>query len=312
MTLSPHSLDLEVDPQAVRLARRWVGDVFAELGRDDLVDSASLGVSELVTNALLHADPPITVSVRGTRAHPRVEVRDNSHDRPEANPNITEDDSLLSTVGRGIAMVAMFSASWGSEIAADGKTVWFEPTPEPMDELDLTGEVLDLDELMRRRRPGPGDAADTVDMVRIHLLGMPVTLFVEFRQRYADLRRELHLLALAHRDDYPLAAELADVMLRVEQERRLSSGLEDLDRAYAQGRDRTDLEYWVPSTTPETMRRLLDLLGRADAFSEEHRLLTPSPTPLQRRMRIWYLGEFVRQGRGEQPRPWDGPLSHDP
>lgn len=307
MTVSPHSLDLEADPQAVGVARQWVGDVLAQIGRRDLADSASLGVSELVTNALLHADPPITVSVRGTRAHPRVEVRDTSHARPEPNPDITDEESLLSTVGRGIAMVAMFSASWGSEIDADGKTVWFEPTTEPTDEVDLAGEVLDLDELMRVRRPEVVTGTD--DLRRIHLLSMPVRLFIDYRQRYADLRRELHLLALAHPDDYPLAAELADVMLRVEQERRLSSGLESLDRAYAEGRDRADLEYWVPAATPRTMERLLHLLGRSDAFSEEHRLLTPSATPLQRELRRWYLGEFVRQGAGEEPHPWPGPFA---
>ena len=48
------------------------------LGRDDLADAAQLGVSELVTNAILHADPPIAVRLGGTRSHPRVEVHDSS------------------------------------------------------------------------------------------------------------------------------------------------------------------------------------------------------------------------------------------
>ena len=74
MPLNREPLPLEPDPQSVKRAREWVGDVLERLGRDDLVDSAELGVSELVTNAILHADPPITVRVRGTRNHPRVEV----------------------------------------------------------------------------------------------------------------------------------------------------------------------------------------------------------------------------------------------
>ena len=81
MPLNREPLPLEPDPKSVKRAREWVGDVLERLGRDDLVDAAELGVSELVTNAILHADPPITVRVRGTRNHPRVEVRERTNVR---------------------------------------------------------------------------------------------------------------------------------------------------------------------------------------------------------------------------------------
>jgi len=54
------------------------------------------------------------------------------------------------------------------------------------------------------------------------------------------------------------------------------------------------------------MGRLREVLDEADAFCREQRLLTPPPTPQLLAMRNWYLGEFVRQGAGEEPLPWTG------
>ncbi len=72
------TLALPATPPSVRLARDWVTSVLREIGRDELADSARLAVSELVTNAILHAEPPMTVHVRGTAEHPRIEVTDQS------------------------------------------------------------------------------------------------------------------------------------------------------------------------------------------------------------------------------------------
>ena len=95
------TLELVPEPQSVRRARVWVVSELATIGRDDLADAAELGVSELVTNAILHADPPIVVRVGGTAAHPRVEVHDNSPAPPKAR-SMTADERLLATVGRGL------------------------------------------------------------------------------------------------------------------------------------------------------------------------------------------------------------------
>ena len=73
MPLDKHALPLEAEPSAVADARRWVVDACRELERDDLIECAELGVSELVTNAVLHGLPPLWVRVRGTREHPRIE-----------------------------------------------------------------------------------------------------------------------------------------------------------------------------------------------------------------------------------------------
>jgi hypothetical protein len=131
-------------------------------------------------------------------------------------------------------------------------------------------------------------------------------VFAHYRLWYEDLRRELRLLALAHGDSYPVARELSDLSLQVEQERRQASGVDRLDAAIAAGADRADLEYDVPVGAPATMARLDELLELADAFCREQRLLTLAPTQQMLDLRAWYLGEFTRQAAGDEPRAWTG------
>ena len=113
-------------------------DAIADIGRTELADTAELGVSELVTNAVLHATDPITVRVRGTQEHPRVEVRDGSTEPPVmpiAPPKTSvlplDEDELLLTFGRGLDIVARCADAWGAEIEENGKVMWFAPASDP-------------------------------------------------------------------------------------------------------------------------------------------------------------------------------------
>jgi anti-sigma regulatory factor (Ser/Thr protein kinase) len=318
------TLLLEPEPQSVRRARLWVVEELQDLGRSDLVDAAELGVSELVTNAILHADPPITVRLRGTAQHPRVEVHDNSRRPPAVNSDMAEDDKLLRTVGRGLGIVALYSTNWGADVSAEGKVVWFEPALEPsfdfedgldgdLDEglagdlsgepADLAGDVFDLDRAVDALMT---EAEAPAELVTVRLVGMPARVFGGFRIWYAEIRRELRLLAFSHGADYPVAAELAEITLQVEQERRMARGIEELDAALEAGLDRVDLTYLVPSSAAVTMARLADLLDQVDEFCREHRLLTMAASPQQVQLRRWYTGEFSRQAAGLDPLPWHG------
>ena len=86
-----------------------------------LVDDVQLVVSELVTNALLHAGTSFTVMLR-TGLGPAVvlQVRDGS----EAGPTMGA-MAFLDTAGRGIGIVAALSQAWGfDEHEGGGKSVW--------------------------------------------------------------------------------------------------------------------------------------------------------------------------------------------
>ena len=299
------TLELASEPQSVKHARAWVLDELAAIGREDLMDAAELGVSELVTNAILHADPPIVVRVGGTPTHPRVEVHDTSAAPPQIR-DMTNDERLLATVGRGLGIVAMYSSTWGAEISSNGKVVWFEPSAEPEfleDGPDLVPAVFDLSEIVAERVAAAGEPDDRQ---AVRLIGMPVKIFAHYRTWYDELRRELRLLALNHGNDYPVAMELSEITLQVEQERRQATGVDRLDEAIAQDQERVDLEYHVPAGAGATMSRLLELLAEVDVFCREQRLLTLEPTPQQLVLREWYLGEFARQTNGEEPVAWSG------
>lgn len=309
MPLNLEALPLRSDPESVGRARAWVRGILTRLDRRDIVETAELGVSELVTNAILHGTPPITIRVRGTRDHPRVEVRDASNRPPEVNVGMTDEDQLLSTFGRGLGLVALHSSAWGAELVPEGKVVWFEPACEPRMEGELNGEVFDLDQTVQERIEATGLPDDPL-LVRI--IDLPVALFERFRRRFNELGRELRLLSLAHGHTYPIAKELSDVFLQVEQERRLTRGMEELERAAEAGLDRVSVDLLVPRTSPATSARLLEVLERADEFCREQRLLVLAAGPQELEMQRWWLGEFVRQGAGEEPRPWTGSFALDP
>ena len=70
--------ELAADPANVGRARRLLRAALAESGNDIPVDAAVLLLSEVVTNAFVHAGGVVTVRVRATPAGVRVEVEDRS------------------------------------------------------------------------------------------------------------------------------------------------------------------------------------------------------------------------------------------
>lgn len=297
---------MPASPASVKLARAWVTEILRELGRADLVFAAQLGVSELVTNAILHANPPLTVRVRGTVEHPRIEVTDHSPGplRPTTLQLVDVDDDPT-TFGRGLALVAMNSQQWGSESDVDGigKTVWFEPAAE----MNADGDVLEMFQLGDEegfREPGKPPA----DSVGITLLRVPAELFGQLRRYHFELRRELRLLALSDPRRYPIAVDITAVFRQADTERREASGVSKLDDAIARGLRSVDLEYAVPASAPSTMDRIRTLLEECYRFFADEHLLSVAPPKQLLDLQAWYFGEFVRQGRGEEPHPWTGPL----
>lgn len=305
MPLTRRSLALPAETASVPLARAWVTDVFTEIGRTELVAAAQLGVSELVTNAILHARPPLTVSVQGTVAHPRVEVVDHAPGRIRPPDLALADSDEPTTFGRGLAMVALNAAQWGSETLPDGmgKRVWFEPSAQMNDDLDLEAAFADLDEETGEEAPAP-----PADSLRVVLLGMPVSLLSQLRRYHFELRRELRLLALADADRYPLAVEITELFATADARMRASSGLSGLDNAIERGLDKVDVDLAVPADGPEVVAGLAALLeGIYEEFADEH-LLAMAPPPELQALQGWYFGEIIAQGEGAAPRAWSNEL----
>jgi anti-sigma regulatory factor (Ser/Thr protein kinase) len=298
--LNRPALALGPGPRSVQDARRWVVGTCRDIGRDDLVECAELGVSELVTNALMHAESPIRVRVRGTREHPRVEVRDASIDVPPLPETTTLQDEadMLLTFGRGLSIVARAADAWGVEREADGKTMWFAPARVFADE-GVEGRVTGV---VAKRAPEPPIPAK--DRVEVELRDVPVAAYIAFTHHYQELRREVGLLALAHQQDYPLAKNLSDLFGSLEQPLRAGLGSERIEAAQAAGKDSITLNVTLAKAPARGLEQLIELLDLADAFCREERLLSLARTPEQRSFQTWFLGEFVRQSNGHSPAPW--------
>jgi hypothetical protein len=106
-------------PQA---ARRFVVDVLqeSEVGVG-LVEDASLVVTELATNALLHAHSAASVTLAVDDAIVHLSVADAATALP-----ILHLPGALDTSGRGLRMVAALSQHWGADLVNGGKVVWVE------------------------------------------------------------------------------------------------------------------------------------------------------------------------------------------
>ncbi len=301
MPLNRPALSLGSGPRGVQDARRWVVATCRDIGRADLVECAELGVSELVTNALLHGAPPIQVRVRGTWEHPRVEVRDGSTTPPLLPSTVepTDEDDLLLTFGRGLSIVARSSEAWGAEIEEDGKIVWFNPAPVFSEEDGAEGVITGIVSEPRSMSDSPG-------MIEFEIRDVPLRSYVAFHRHYRELRREVRLLALAHEADYPLAKSLSDLFGALEQPLHDGMGLDQVEAALEAGSTTTDVHVVMDAASADVIGRFIELLDLADAFCREERLLSLARTVEQQRFQEWFLGEFVRQANGEEPLPWVG------
>ena len=105
-------------------------------------------LSELATNAVLHAGTDFTVSVDVLEDALRVQVRDASRRSPRARRY-----GLGATTGRGLGLVEALAQDWGVEVDGSGKTVWcvvpLHPGPDGDPDLSAFLSADDLAELGR-------------------------------------------------------------------------------------------------------------------------------------------------------------------
>ncbi|MGP4004098.1 ATP-binding protein [Streptomyces sp. 8N706] len=124
------TVELQALPSRIGQVRRIVSAQLRYWHLDPLIDAAALGVTELLTNVHRHAEPDKQCRIEIVLLLDRltVSVRDND---PRV-PSLRGAD-LAATCGRGLALVASVSESWGVRPHDDGgKVVWFSlPTPVP-------------------------------------------------------------------------------------------------------------------------------------------------------------------------------------
>jgi anti-sigma regulatory factor (Ser/Thr protein kinase) len=115
------SLELPLDHAAASRARHFVCDTLRAWGCDDAIPDAELLVSELVTNAVLHARLATRVTIERDCAVLRFSVYDASPTRPRPREYGPE-----AVTGRGLLLVDRIARRWGVDPQDAGKCVWFE------------------------------------------------------------------------------------------------------------------------------------------------------------------------------------------
>jgi anti-sigma regulatory factor (Ser/Thr protein kinase) len=312
-TVGRFDAQLPAELSSVVAARRLVeGAAAAWAIPDGIAEDASLAVSELVTNAVLHAGTTIGVSVRRLGTGMRLEVTDGNAHVPMIDVEHPED--LLATrsmTGRGLAVVAATADRWGADPGSGaGKTIWAEVgtgrrrvdaapapmyPPEPLAlELEpdaVAAGLLPLTALARQGR-------------RVHLIGVPVQLLVESVHQLADLQREMQVIGLDHGGPAELA-ELANSSrdLAPQIGALQDSGLSQAQAAMARGEAVVDLDLLVPDDAEALLDRLGALLRRVTGSIVKRHLLTLPPSNEVEAYNSWYRSEVLAQLAGRPPQP---------
>jgi len=288
-------------PESVHLARRAVADALLELGRDDLLDDATVVVSELVANAVIHARTEITVGVKASGVGVRLSVADASDKFPRWTPV-----RPTATSGRGLLMVQRLSATWGVEPLQDsGKVIWVQidhasaatAEDEDRDLLDLWGS----EPWPSHHLPDEGiEVAVDID----------VQAMLDSRAHTDDLVRELQLTLL----DSGSEARTGLVALAGQLQRANEEFYEPRRQMYNQtvsaarhGNDQTTLHLVMHEADAKAANRWLAALDEADALTASGVLLLPPFPPEMTAFRRRYIASIVEQlgsgGRSDDGAP---------
>src|SRR4051794_12371614 len=115
------AMELRREASAPGAARAFVRDHWSEQVGAEVLDVVDLCVSELVTNAIDHAEPPYQLRVSEPGGTMRIELEDATVDPP-----IVRSQHALQARGRGMFLIEKLSRAWGVLPSAHGKTVWAE------------------------------------------------------------------------------------------------------------------------------------------------------------------------------------------
>ncbi len=143
------------------MARRFLEERHCPDHGAQVVDIAVLLVSELVSNAVRHGTPPVTLETECDSTHAlAVRVSDASPRLPQSGDTAADD----AETGRGLAILQILSDAWGVDPHRDGKTVWFRVMPPDRSEGEQAAHADGA-------RPGSRPAVDVRDAGYVSLNG---------------------------------------------------------------------------------------------------------------------------------------------
>jgi anti-sigma regulatory factor (Ser/Thr protein kinase) len=313
-TSTPNSFDamLPAELESAVAARRLLASAAAAWRLDSAVaDDAALAVSELVTNAVLHAGTPVGVRLTRLGRGVRIEVEDGNPYLPVVDAARPEDLlSNRSMTGRGLALVAATADRWGCEPACTGKITWAEVgtgrrlvSPAPVPAFPPAARSP--------RVPVPAAARGVVTRSAVtgggrcvHLVGVPVALILESTRQLSDLQREVQVMAMGRNAPPELDQVvqsgrpwITDIDLWTDSDRRV------VEEAVAAGRETVDFDVVVPEDVAARIEGIAGWLRRVTSGLVRRHLLTLPASHEVTAYRRWLGEEIMRQLAGRRPEP---------
>lgn len=293
-------VSFDASAESIAQARRLVATQLSEWGLAVLADDARLVASELLTNAVLHAQPPIAMLLTRLVDGVRLEVSDGSSDTPllvRAGTDVM--------TGRGWTLVEALCHDWGVVPTDTGKVVWAT--------LQLASAVGDskvarpdsglsarvdsqsvMAELMALAAPLERESAE--ERYEVSLGDVPTELLMAAKAHIDALIREFALMASgATGGRTPVPAELTTLIERVVG--NFSEARQSIKRQALRAVDahdaRTQLSLYLPLSAADAGLAYLAALDEVDAYCRAEQLLTLESPPSHRVFRRWYVEELA-------------------
>ncbi|HET7387509.1 MAG TPA: PAS domain S-box protein [Nocardioidaceae bacterium] len=318
------SVERRLPPHAssVGEARRLVHDLLVDGGRGDLAETAVLLVSEVVTNALLHAGTPIDVFASLDGSGLRVEIGDGSAHLPTRRSYGT-----AAGTGRGMQMLEHLVDDWGISRSRDGKSIWFRLSRAEAEQ-----------EMVSPSTSGHGDPGS--DSIVVLLRDVPLLLHAAWQEHAEALLREYLLASLDAESDVgdgsdpiQMHAEATDAIAiaelaipRVFWEGAAGGDTGDTGDAGGAGGDDTMVlesgRLMMEATEPRVTAAVIEMgvpldsvphfavldraLQAAVTMSNDGSGLAPPTQPEIQQFRHWLCRQVLSQAEGAEPEPWTG------
>jgi PAS domain S-box-containing protein len=295
------SFEMRLPPQppSVAEARSRVRALLLECDRQDLVQTAILLTSEVVTNALLHAGTDIDVVARVDATGLRVEISDGSPHLPSPRRY-----AATAGTGRGLLMLESMVDDWGVNRHRAGKTVWFRISRS---ENDLEDPVEPTNDPARR--------SGRRDDVPVELRNMPLLLHAAWQEHAEALLREYLLTSLddefGSEDPIQVHADATDAIAVLEEHvpraRVLVSPDDLMGDAVEPLVSAGVVQVPVPISSVANFETLDRAVEAALDLSREGLVLTPPTPPEVQAFRRWLCRQVLSQAAGGRPEAWRTP-----
>jgi GAF domain-containing protein len=301
---------LRLDPvvESTPVARHWIRAHLRDFP-SEVSECAAFLTSELVTNAVLHAGTPLSVTLHLLEGRVRVDVADGSPVIPWV-----KDYGTGAATGRGLNLFTTLASNWGVQAVSGGKIVWFEVEVDvPVTSVGISDGSFhfDVGDVTPADVPLPAGPSPTVD---ITLFGIPVALLQKASEEYEGVFRELRLIHERGAGAGPawlpdrLAAAVTELGVRFHG---LGPGLDETwQGAVDRHIDSYDWRLALPLSSLELCEFYAGMLDEVDEFGLTARLLTMPPSTTSIAVRRWFVSELISQLRGRAPVPWTESTFH--